>query len=79
MNRPDSLDVTVLAQTGSPILADGTPSVNRLGVPTIVLFGPTDPRVWAPPFPEVVVLRSSTGAMAAIASDDVVRALDRSF
>ena len=50
-----------------------------LGVPTIVLFGPTDPRVWAPPFPEVVVLRSPTGAVATIASDDVVRALDRSL
>jgi hypothetical protein len=37
MNRPDSLDVTALAQTGSPMLAEGKPSVNRLGVPTIVL------------------------------------------
>ena len=36
-NPPDPSDVTVLAQTGSPTLADGTPSVNRLGVPTIVL------------------------------------------
>ncbi|MFI5273386.1 MAG: glycosyltransferase family 9 protein [Ktedonobacterales bacterium] len=33
------------------------------GVPALALFGPSDPRVWAPLGPRVRVLRSRTGAM----------------
>ena len=29
-----------------------------VGVPCVLLFGPTDPDIWAPPQPEVIVLRS---------------------
>jgi len=29
-----------------------------LGVPTVALFGPTDPRLWKPPSSRVVALRS---------------------
>lgn len=32
-----------------------------LGVPTVALFGPTDPRVWAPPGPHVVVCTGAAG------------------
>jgi len=39
--------------------------------PTVVLFGPSDPRVWAPRGPHVHVVRSPTGAMGAISADDV--------
>ena len=31
-----------------------------LGVPTVALFGPTDPRVWAPPGPHVHVIEGDT-------------------
>ena len=34
-----------------------------LSVPTIALFGPTDPALWAPLGPQVVALRSTTGRM----------------
>jgi len=50
-----------------------------LSVPTVALFGPTDPAVWAPPLPEVAVVRSSTGAMDGITVDAVAAALARSL
>ncbi len=30
-----------------------------LRVPTVALFGPTDPKLWQPPAPEVEVIKSS--------------------
>ena len=36
------------------------------GIPCVVLFGPSDPSVWAPPQPRVRMVRSADGAMAAI-------------
>ncbi len=44
------------------------------GAPTVALFGPTDPSVWAPLGPRVEVVRSGDGTMAGIAVDDVSRA-----
>lgn len=43
-----------------------------LGTPTVALFGPSDPDVWAPRGDHVAWLRTSGGAMAAIEVDDVL-------
>lgn len=45
------------------------------GAPTLALFGPTDPNVWAPLGPRVRTLRSPTGAMDGIAFDTAAGAL----
>jgi len=44
------------------------------GAPTLVLFGPTDPAVWAPVGPHVSVLRAPEGRMDALAVEAVVAA-----
>ena len=44
------------------------------GIPSILLFGPTDPNLWAPPAPHVTVLRRGT-ELSAIAIDDVKAAM----
>ena len=36
------------------------------GVPSLLLFGPTNPDVWAPPQPWVQVLREESGDLAAL-------------
>ncbi|MFO1484894.1 MAG: glycosyltransferase family 9 protein [Verrucomicrobiaceae bacterium] len=36
------------------------------GVPSLLLFGPTNPAVWAPPQPWVTVLRDESGDLAAL-------------
>ena len=45
-----------------------------LGVPCVLLFGPTDPAMWAPPAPHVRVIRRGS-EMTAISVADVQRAL----
>jgi heptosyltransferase-3 len=42
------------------------------GVPVVALFGPTDPRVWAPRGTNVRVVASRDGAMESITVDEVV-------
>ena len=37
-----------------------------VGVPCVLLFGPTDPDVWAPPYPGVRVLRAAAETMAGL-------------
>jgi ADP-heptose:LPS heptosyltransferase len=54
-----------------------------LGVPTIAVFGPTDPRVWAPRGQRVEVLwagpdaltLSPADALARVTAEDVLEAL----
>ena len=41
------------------------------GIPCFLLFGPTDPAIWAPANEQVEVLRSKTGRMSDIAYRDV--------
>lgn len=47
----------------------------QLGVPTLALFGPTDPAVWGPVGPLARVLRSPGGTMEGIGVDAVADAL----
>jgi hypothetical protein len=42
------------------------------GVPTIALFGPTDPQVWSPVGPHVEVVRSADGTMEGIPVEAVL-------
>ena len=44
------------------------------GVPCVLLFGPTDPAMWAPPEPAVRVLRQGA-TLDAIAVSDVLNAI----
>jgi ADP-heptose:LPS heptosyltransferase len=46
-----------------------------VGVPTVALFGPTNPDIWAPLGSHVRVVRAPTGKMDSIAVDDVVAAV----
>lgn len=46
------------------------------GVPSILLFGPTDPAVWAPPAPWVTVVRGDPD-LSAITPDDLLEAIRR--
>jgi heptosyltransferase-2 len=46
------------------------------GAPTVVLFGPTDPTIWAPVGPRVLVVRSRDGTMEGIGVEEVAAALD---
>ena len=43
--------------------------------PVVALFGPTDPRVWAPQGPHVRVIRSPDGTLAALGTPEVWDAL----
>ena len=42
-----------------------------VGVPCVLLFGPTDPDIWAPPYPFVRVLRAADETMAGLAPEAV--------
>jgi heptosyltransferase III len=46
-----------------------------VGTPTAVLFGPTNPNIWAPLGSQVCVVRSPNGRMDSIQVDDVVAAI----
>lgn len=49
----------------------------QLGVPTVAVFGPTDPERWSPVGPAVEVVRAPGGEMARLGVEPVLRALDR--
>jgi heptosyltransferase-3 len=46
-----------------------------LGLPTVALFGPTDPALWTPLGPRVLALRSSAARMEDLAVEKVVEAI----
>jgi ADP-heptose:LPS heptosyltransferase len=46
------------------------------GAPCVLLFGPTDPAVWAPANPGVRVITSQTGRVEDIALDSVCAMID---
>ena len=45
------------------------------GVPSLLLFGPTDPATWAPPQPTVQILQAPEGEMAGISLETVREAV----
>lgn len=45
-----------------------------LDVPSLLLFGPTDPAVWAPPHPQVSILRAPNGDLAGLGVASVLAA-----
>jgi ADP-heptose:LPS heptosyltransferase len=47
------------------------------GAPTLALFGPTDPALWAPVGPRVATLRAPGGSLAALGVDEVAAAAGR--
>ncbi|MEO6970436.1 MAG: glycosyltransferase family 9 protein [Chthoniobacterales bacterium] len=47
-----------------------------VGTPCLLLFGPTDPAIWAPANPQVRVLRAPSLAMDGISLADVMAAVD---
>lgn len=47
------------------------------GTPSLLLFGPTDPGIWAPPHGHVRVLRAPEGNLAALGVDTVLRSARR--
>ncbi len=50
-----------------------------MGARCVLLFGPTDPDVWAPPCPAVTVLRSGTGLMPGLSVPAVQEAVRDCF
>jgi ADP-heptose:LPS heptosyltransferase len=46
-----------------------------LGVPTVALFGPTDPDRWGPIGPSVSTIKSAKGRMDSLSAGEVVRAI----
>lgn len=47
------------------------------GTPSVVLFGPTDPEVWAPWGPKLAAVRAPEGRLAALTVETVLEAADR--
>jgi ADP-heptose:LPS heptosyltransferase len=50
-----------------------------LGVPTVALFGPTDPALWAPLGTRVVSLRSPTGQIGDLSPETIIAAIELSI
>jgi heptosyltransferase-2 len=48
-----------------------------VGARCILLFGPTDPRVWAPANENVSVIRAPNGNLNLLAVDEVIAAMTR--
>jgi heptosyltransferase-2 len=46
-----------------------------VGTPALLLFGPTDPAIWAPQNPQVRVLRARDRTLAGIGLDEVLDSL----
>jgi ADP-heptose:LPS heptosyltransferase len=77
--RPSS-HVDLLAELSSAhafVGNDSGPShlAGIIGVPSVVLFGPTDPTIWRPLGPNVRVIRA--GSLEAIGVDEVVDGVER--
>ena len=66
------------ALAGARLLLGNDAGVSHLaaaaGAPTLALFGPTDPALWAPVGPCVRTLRSADGSLATLGVDAVLAA-----
>ncbi len=68
----------LLARARAAVAADTGPGhlAAQLGIPTLSLFGPTDPECWAPIGARTAVLRAPNSRMADLTPDQVRAALD---
>lgn len=76
---PDLETLTdLLASARAVVAADTGPGhlAAQLGIPTLSLFGPTDPACWAPIGARTAVLRAPNSRMADLTPDQVRHALD---
>jgi ADP-heptose:LPS heptosyltransferase len=75
-NRPLRELGAILARAGLYVGNDSgiTHLAAAWGAPTLALFGPTDPAVWAPLGPRVTSLRSRDGRMDGLAVAEVAAA-----
>lgn len=75
-NAPLGVLAAVLRHAGLYVGNDSgaTHLAAACGVPTLALFGPTDPRVWAPEGDHVTALRAPEGRLTSLALDTVLRA-----
>lgn len=65
--------MTRFAEQDDSCAADGVGQrLEAWGAPTVALFGPTDPALWSPIGPSVVVIRSSDGSMDSISPEKVL-------
>lgn len=69
--------LALLAQLGLFVGSDTAilHSANALHVPTVALFGPTNPRKWGAPAPSRRVLEAADGAMESISTLEVINAV----
>jgi heptosyltransferase-2 len=77
MNEPLPIVAAVLARCAAFVGHDSGIShiAAAVGTPSVLLFGPTDPRVWAPQNSNVRILRAASGAMSDVAVADVLAAI----
>ena len=47
-----------------------------VGTPGVLLFGPTDPDLWSPPYPNTTILRAPDGIMGSLTLETVQSAVD---
>ena len=50
-----------------------------VGAPSVLLYGPTDPAVWAPQNPQVRVIQAAAGIMETITTEEVVSAVNEAL
>jgi heptosyltransferase-2 len=76
-SQPLTTVAAVLARCSSFVGHDSGIShiAGAVGTPSVLLFGPTDPNVWAPQNPNVRVVRAADQSLDAITGTDVLRAL----
>ena len=47
-----------------------------VGTPCVLLFGPTDPDIWAPPYPSVEIVRAPDGFMGRLDISNVLGSVE---
>jgi heptosyltransferase-2 len=77
VNEPLPIVAAVLARCAAFVGHDSGIShiAAAVGTPSVLLFGATDPRVWAPQNSNVRILRAASGALSDVAVPDVLAAI----